>query len=262
MALLEMRQVSHCFGGLRAVRRLNLRLEGGELLGLIGPNGAGKTTVFNLVSGFYTPTEGKILFQGKNIAGLRPHQVTALGLARTFQNIRLWNSLPVLDNLCLSQHHQLGYGLLGALLRGPGYAAQERRTRAAAEQLLELLDLRHAAHELPKNLPYGLQRRVEIGRALAIKPRLLMLDEPAAGMNPGEIDQLIELVRWIRDTFQLTIWLIEHQMRVVMNLCESIQVLDFGETIAHGSPEEVRRDPRVIQAYLGDEVEQEAPAHA
>ncbi len=253
MALLEIRNLTLYFGGLRAVYNFDLNLEGGELLGLIGPNGAGKTTVFNLVSGFYKPTEGSIRFHGQSIAGLRPHQVTALGLARTFQNIRLWNTLTVFENLCISQHYQLGYGLIHSILRTRRYRESEQRVRTTAAQVLEKLGLSHYAQELPKNLPYGLQRRVEIGRALCIRPRVLLLDEPAAGMNPGEIDDLIELIRWIRKEFQLTIWLIEHHMKVVMNVCERIKVLDFGETICDGTPEEVKLDPRVIHAYLGDE---------
>jgi branched-chain amino acid transport system ATP-binding protein len=258
MSLLEIKDLSHFFGGLRAVHNFQLTLNGGELLGLIGPNGAGKTTIFNLVSGFYKPAEGEILFQGKNIIGLRPHAVTNLGMARTFQSIRLWNSLTVFENLCISQHYQLGYGLLATILQNRNYRESEQRVRKTAEELLEILGLRHYAMEYPKNLPYGLQRRVEIGRALSVHPRLLLLDEPAAGMNPGDVDQLIDLVRWIRDEFKLSIWLIEHHMRVVMNVCEWIKVVDFGETIAEGTPTAVRENPRVIQAYLGDE----EPTHA
>ncbi len=257
MALLEVKDVTHFFGGLRAVYNLNLTLEGGELMALIGPNGAGKTTVFNLMSGFYRPTEGEIRFLNHDIGGLRPHQVTGLGIARTFQNIRLWNSLSVFENICISQHFQLGYGFLQSVLRTPQFRNSERRVRKTAEELMDLLGIRHYANELPKNLPYGLQRRVEIGRALALRPKLLLLDEPAAGMNPGEVDQLIKMIRWIRDEFKLTICLIEHHMRVVMNVCERMKVLDFGETIAEGTPEEIRQDRRVIQAYLGEE----EPAH-
>jgi branched-chain amino acid transport system ATP-binding protein len=253
MPLLEIRELTHFFGGLRAVYDFRLTLKGGELLGLIGPNGAGKTTVFNLVSGFYRPTEGEILFKGNSIIGLPPHAVTSLGMARTFQSIRLWNTLTVFDNLCISQHYHLGYGLVETILRSRKYRESERRVRKTAEELLEILGLRHYAFEYPKNLPYGLQRRVEIGRALSVHPKLLLLDEPAAGMNPAEVDQLIELVRWIRDEFKLTIWLIEHHMRVVMNVCEWIKVLDFGETIAEGPPDAVKQNPRVVQAYLGDE---------
>lgn len=253
MPVLELRHIHHFFGGLHAVRDVNLNVKEGELRGLIGPNGAGKTTLFNLVSGFHRPTQGAILLNGTPIAGLRPHQVTALGVARTFQNIRMWNSMTVLENLCISQHFHLGYGLLDTLLGTQRFNRNEKRTHQTAMELLEMLDLREVAEEYPKNLPYGLQRRVEIGRALAIKPRLLLLDEPAAGMNPSDVDKLIELIRWIRDQFQLTLLLIEHQMKVVMSVCESISVLDFGEIIAEGGPEDIRKNPRVIKAYLGDE---------
>ena len=253
MALLEIRNMTHFFGGLRAIYDLNLTLEGGELLGLIGPNGAGKTTVFNMVCGFYRPTEGNILFKDKSIIGLRPHAITAQGIARTFQNIRLWNELTVFENLCISQHYNLGYRLLDTIFRTRRFHENERRIRKFAEEILDILALRHFALEYPRNLPYGVQRRVEIGRALSIRPKLLLLDEPAAGMNPGEVEQLIDLIRWIREEFKLTIWLIEHHMRVVMSVCESLKVLDFGETICEGSSQEVRQNPRVIQAYLGDE---------
>ena len=253
MTLLEIENLTHYFGGLKAVCNLNLSLEGSELMGLIGPNGAGKTTVFNLMSGFYRPMEGEIRFLGRSIRGLRPHEVTTLGIARTFQNIRLWNSLSVFENICISQHSQLGYGFFHSVLRTPGFVRSERRVKKRTEELIDLLGLRHYAPEFPKNLPYGLQRRVEIGRALALRPKLLLLDEPAAGMNPGEVDELIETIRWIRDEFKLTICLIEHHMRVVMNVCERIKVLDFGETIAEGRPDEIRLNPRVIEAYLGEE---------
>jgi branched-chain amino acid transport system ATP-binding protein len=258
MALLEIKNLTHFFGGLRAVYDLNLTLQGGELIGLIGPNGAGKSTVFNMVSGFYRPSEGQIRFLDHDIASLRPHQVTALGIARTFQSIRLWNSLSVFENLCVSQHHQLGYGFLRSVLRTPRFVRSERRVKKTADELMDLLGLRQYALEFPKNLPYGLQRRVEIGRALSLRPRLLLLDEPAAGMNQGEVSELIEMIRWIRDEFKLTIWLIEHHMRVVMNVCENMLVLDFGETIAEGRPDEIKQNPRVIQAYLGEE----EPVHA
>jgi branched-chain amino acid transport system ATP-binding protein len=205
------------------------------------------------VSGFYRPSEGRISFLDSDIRGLRPHQVTALGIARTFQSIRLWNSLSVFENLCVSQHHQLGYGFLHSVLRTSRFLKSERQVKKKAEELMDLLGLTYCAQEFPKNLPYGLQRRVEIGRALSLRPRLLLLDEPAAGMNSGEVDRIVETIRWVRDEFKLTILLIEHDMRVVMNVCEDMKVLDFGETIAEGRPDEIRQNPRVIQAYLGEE---------
>lgn len=253
MPVLQLQKINHFFGGLHAVRSFSLDIGEGELRGLIGPNGAGKTTLFNLVSGFYRPSEGDILLKGKPIAGLRPHQVTALGLARTFQNIRMWNSMTVMENLCIPQHAHLGYGLLDTILGSRRFVENEKRIRSTALEMLEILELREFAAEYPKNLPYGLQRRVEIGRALVLKPRLLLLDEPAAGMNPSDIDKLIELIRWIRDQFKLTLWLIEHQMKVVMSVCEAITVLDFGQIIAEGRPDDIRNNPAVIRAYLGDE---------
>ncbi len=258
MALLEVKDVNHYFGGLQALAGINFSVEENELVGLIGPNGAGKTTLFNIVSGFYQPSQGQVLYRGQAIGKLRPHQVTALGLARTFQNIRLWNTMTVLDNLCISQHYRLGYSLWDVLLGRARYRHNEAAVRQRAFEVLDVLGLADYAQEYPRNLPYGLQRRVEIGRALTVQPRLLLLDEPAAGMNPTDIDKLIELIAWIRREFKLTIWLIEHQMKVVMSLCERLKVLDFGKIIASGLPEEIRSNPQVIKAYLGEE----EPGHA
>jgi branched-chain amino acid transport system ATP-binding protein len=253
MALLEVRGLGMSFGGVRALHNVNVRILEGELLGLIGPNGAGKTTMFNLVCGFYQPSRGEILLRGKNILGLPAHVVTSLGIARTFQSVRLWNNLTVFENLCVAQHHLLGYGLLDSLFRTKTYWKNEQSVVKTVHELLDMLDILHLAKERPGTLPYGLQRRVEIARALAARPRLLLLDEPAAGMNPGEVVKLMELIRWVREKFSLTIWLIEHQMRMVMDLCDRVTVLDFGETIAEGTPLEIKQNPRVIQAYLGNE---------
>ncbi len=252
MALLEIKNLTQYFGGLCALTEFNMTIEEGALVGLIGPNGAGKTTVFNLVSGFYQPTRGEIIFNGENIAGLKPHQVTALGIARTFQNIRLWHEMSVLDNIMIAQHYNLGYSLKDLFLRTRRYQENEKRIRDEAYKFLEIMNLKEYALEKPKNLPYGMQRKVEIARALSVKPKLLLLDEPAAGLNSADVKELIELISWIHKEFKLTIWMIEHQMTVVMSLCSWLKVIDFGATIAEGTPEEIQNNPEVIKAYLGD----------
>jgi branched-chain amino acid transport system ATP-binding protein len=255
MPLFEVSGLTHFFGGLKAVSDFNLTFEGGELMGLIGPNGAGKTTIFNLVCGVYHPTQGEVRIDGQSLVGLFPHQVTAKGVARTFQNIRLWPEMTVLDNIRVAHNYRLSYGFLDAMFQTSRYRTAEKGIDRTAREVLEIMGVRDYAEELAKNLPYGLQRKVEIARALIIRPKLLLLDEPSAGMNLGEKEALIGLIRWIRKEFNLTIWLIEHEMRVVMNLCEKIQVLDFGETIAHGTPEEIQGNPRVVEAYLGKEID-------
>ena len=255
MALFEVHGLTHFFGGLKAVSNFNLAFEGGELMGLIGPNGAGKTTIFNLICGVYHPTQGEVRIEGRSLTRLFPHQVTGMGIARTFQNIRLWPEMTVLDNIRVAHNYKLGYGFLDAVFQTSRYRREEKGIDRKAEEVLEIMGLRDYTEELAKNLPYGLQRKVEIARALVIRPKLLLLDEPSAGMNLGEKEALIGLIRWIRREFNLTIWLIEHEMRVVMNLCEKIQVLDFGETIAQGKPVEIQSNPRVVEAYLGKEID-------
>lgn len=254
MSLLEVNDVTQRFGGLQALSEFNLQLEERELIGLIGPNGAGKTTVFNIVSGFYQPTEGSVIFAGTPTKGLKPHEVTALGLARTFQNIRLWNDMSVLDNVRIAQYHRLGYSFAGPIFLTKKYQSAEKRVEDKAREILTIMGLSEYMEELPSNLPYGLQRRVELARALSLDPKLLLLDEPAAGLNSSDIAELIRLIRWIYETFPISIWMIEHQMEVVMTLCQRIEVIDFGKSIARGTPDEIRRNPVVISAYLGDEV--------
>ena len=239
------------FGGLRAVGNVSLTVQHGELAGLIGPNGAGKTTVFNMISGLYVPSAGDIRFQGVSTLGMEPFEVTQLGIARTFQNIRLFPNLSVLDNVRIAYHPHAGYGLFDAILRNGHFLAKERELTERAQDFLAIFRLEKIQNEQASSLPYGEQRRVEIARALASNPRLLLLDEPAAGMNPAEIVTLMELIHFIRDRFDLTILLIEHQMRVVMGICEYITVMDFGEVIARGTPKEIQGNTKVIEAYLG-----------
>jgi branched-chain amino acid transport system ATP-binding protein len=253
VSLLELQKVGVRFGGLRAVADLDLAIEPGQIFGLIGPNGAGKTTVFNLVTGIYSPTEGSIRFAGGRIDGLSPPRIVSHGIARTFQNIRLFREMTVRQNVMVACHRTKRTGLWGAILRTAAAVAEERQMAKRADELLEIFSLTRFAGELAGSLPYGHQRRVEIARALMLAPRLLLLDEPAAGMNSAEAEDLRHQIRWLRDEFKLTVLLVEHNMKVVMGICERIQVMDHGETIGLGSPAEVRADPKVIAAYLGEE---------
>jgi branched-chain amino acid transport system ATP-binding protein len=264
MSVLNVKNISIVFGGLRAVSNFSLNLEKGELVGLIGPNGAGKTTVFNMLTGVYTPTEGEILLSENkinsqsdtyvNISGIKPYKITQLGIARTFQNIRLFKDMSVLDNVRIALNFNVKYNPLQGILRTPAFDKEEKRIKLRALELLEIFNIQNKSSELSKNLPYGEQRKLEIVRALATNPKLLLLDEPAAGMNPQETQDLMQLIKFIKEKFNLTILLIEHDMNLVMGICERISVLDYGQTIAMGTPEQISKDPRVIKAYLGEEV--------
>lgn len=253
MPLLQIKNMSHDFGGLRAVNNYNLELQPGQIRGLIGPNGAGKTTIFNLISGIYRPTEGDILLNGKSIVGLKPYQIAAMGLGRTFQNLRLWRHMSVVDHVRMARYSKINYGLVGAFFGTRKRCQEEAEIDQKAHSLLELVGAAHLADQRVVNLSYGVQRRVEMARALATEPKILFLDEPTAGMNPEELIQMMEIIRRIHSELGLAIFLIEHRLKVVMELCEIIQTLVFGEVIAEGSSEEIQNDAKVIEAYLGKE---------
>jgi branched-chain amino acid transport system ATP-binding protein len=251
MAILEMEKISQEFGGLRAVDGINLQINEKQIFGIIGPNGAGKTTLFNIITGIYIPTEGNLIFKGKKINQEAPHNIARMGIGRTFQNIRLFNKLSVLDNVRVGCHGVTRSGFWSGMLGLPASRKEEKLIQARAQDLLEMVGLYDKRYEYADNLAYGEQRRLEIARALALEPSLLLLDEPGAGMNSIEKEDLMGLIRLIRDEHHITILLVEHDMNLVMNICERIAVLDYGRKIAEGTPSEVKNDEKVIQSYLG-----------
>jgi branched-chain amino acid transport system ATP-binding protein len=252
--MLEISGLTKNFGGIRAVDGVDLSLAEGELVGLIGPNGSGKTTVFNLMTGIYRPDGGSVTLDGRSLVGLPPHRINRLGIARTFQNIRLFRNLTVLDNVRIAHHAHREYGTLATLCRTERFSKGENDLQVKVEHFLSIFMLQNRKNEIAGSLPYGDQRKLEIARALASEPRLLLLDEPAAGMNPYEVRMLMDFLLEIHERFRLTILLIEHQMRLVMGICQRLTVMDFGQVIARGAPSEIRRDSRVIEAYLGEDV--------
>jgi branched-chain amino acid transport system ATP-binding protein len=252
MAMLEVKNLGISFGGLRAVDNLNMTIEKGELYGLIGPNGAGKTTAFNMLTGVYKPTDGQILLDGEDITGKRTIDINKMGIARTFQNIRLFKKLSVLDNVKAGLHNDYKYSTISAILRLPSYYKTEKAMNKKAGELLEVFGLEKYKDTLASNLPYGQQRKLEIARALATNPKLLLLDEPAAGMNPNETQELMDTIKLVREKFDMTVLLIEHDMRLVSGICERLTVLNFGKVLAEGETSKVLDDPDVIAAYIGD----------
>lgn len=252
MAILEVKNLGISFGGLRAVDGFNIKIEKGQLYGLIGPNGAGKTTIFNMLTGVYKPTDGLIELDGQNITGKKTIEINKVGIARTFQNIRLFKDLTVLDNVKVGLHNHHKYSTLAGILRLPSYHKVEKEMNAKAMELLEVFGLDGEANQLASNLPYGKQRKLEIARALATEPKILLLDEPAAGMNPNETIELMETIRFVRDKFDMTVLLIEHDMKLVSGICEELTVLNFGQVLAQGKTSDVLNNPEVIKAYLGE----------